>query len=623
VTKPVVFSLCLAIFSVASWLSFAMMFGYFEQFISLGGVASSLAVFDLFIVEFLLVLLPCIWLISGGRNFRVLAYIIALAYVFAVLIQLVSFFQGHEFLSRLALENVQHIKILINYQTIIGIVFFFGVYFFLPFLVEKKSVLGVRYGNLFSASVVISGFVLVLATASDWIPGEIVEKRNEILRANQLSHTSPVMALYKTLFIHPRITDLAAEDAEVAKKYGFEYTLSAEFPLVKGDVYKNNSSLGIVNGGKGKPNVVVFFTEGFSSRMINAYGGEYVNLTPNIDAFIDESMRVDNYYNHTAATYRGLHGQLCSIFPYYGGVGGWNDKSSDLADVEYFCLSHLLNQNNYETVFLDGHRSKDAAVIDVMMKGLDFDVVLQADELSEKYLAGGEPIVRRGMSDNQLVDSFIGFLKARESGEASNAPFYVGLYNLETHAWIDVAPDGRKYGDGSNNSLNTIYNFDYAFGRFWEYFKQSPYIDNTVVILTADHAHYPEKTYVKVAGEDYQRVFVDEIPLVIYDNSRQLPATFDAKFSTSIDFAPTLAHYLGLPNYHNPFMGSSLFDDRAGRLAIGVAALGSDIYFVDESQIHRAGVSEKYKEDLASVKRYIAATQQLELKNKVWDKRLN
>src|SRR3546814_1683968 len=49
------------------------------------------------------------------------------------------------------------------------------------------------------------------------------------------------------------------------------------------------------------------------------YGSTYPGLTPNLQALAGDTMVVDNYYNHTAATYRGLQGQMTSGFPRYGG----------------------------------------------------------------------------------------------------------------------------------------------------------------------------------------------------------------------------------------------------------------------------------------------------------------
>src|SRR5690606_16217047 len=124
-----------------------------------------------------------------------------------------------------------------------------------------------------------------------------------------------------------------------------------------------------------QPNVIVLFIEGMSARTLEPYGSTYPGLTPNLQALARDTMVadnyynhtaatyrggpsartldpcgstdpgltpnlqavarytmvVDNYYNHTAATYRGLQGQMTSGFPRYGGSEGgqgWMDGSN-------------------------------------------------------------------------------------------------------------------------------------------------------------------------------------------------------------------------------------------------------------------------------------------------------
>src|SRR3546814_14333238 len=80
-----------------------------------------------------------------------------------------------------------------------------------------------------------------------------------------------------------------------------------------------------------QPNVIVLFIEGMSARTLEPYGSTYPGLTPNLQALAGDTMVVDNYYNHTAATYRGLQGPMTSGFPRSGGSAGgqgWMDGNN-------------------------------------------------------------------------------------------------------------------------------------------------------------------------------------------------------------------------------------------------------------------------------------------------------
>ena len=113
------------------------------------------------------------------------------------------------------------------------------------------------------------------------------------------------------------------------KKNGFEINYLHKFPLIKNNIYNGDY---VIDRRIEKPNIIIIFTEGFSARTSSIYNEKFDKLTPNLEDFSKNksSMLIDNYYSHTAATYRGLHGQLCSIYPTYGGVDGWHDNLKNL-----------------------------------------------------------------------------------------------------------------------------------------------------------------------------------------------------------------------------------------------------------------------------------------------------
>ena len=65
-----------------------------------------------------------------------------------------------------------------------------------------------------------------------------------------------------------------------------------------------------------KKNVILIFAEGMSSEVISE------KLTPHTFELRDRSVSFENYYNHTAATFRGIRGQLISGFQLLGGSYG-------------------------------------------------------------------------------------------------------------------------------------------------------------------------------------------------------------------------------------------------------------------------------------------------------------
>ncbi len=608
---------------------------------------TTLNAFDNFLLEILLVMLIGGICIQGNFLLRMIAYFIALIFFLVNVLQAASFYQTGIFISKLATENMNHVAMILNFQNTALFVLFVLFFVIFIFIVEKRKTIKLTLKIntlwiLFSFLVIALG--ILLANIFGWWSTTHIKQRDNFLAHHQLQHHSPIWSLYDTLFAQSAHIDgpITLKNLSIAYQYGFNFQKDAQYPLVKETIYRGKASFPQDTNSPSSsalttelPNIIVFFIEGYSARTTNVYGSEYKDITPNLNEFSKHSMVVDNYYNHTAATYRGLHGQLCSIFPKHGGVGGWGTNYADLPKTDYFCLSHLLNNYDYQTIFLFSQFRK-GTFIDEMMELLSFDQVWAADSLAKNYLKGEKMLRSNAITDQQLFVSFIGLLKDLEKQQAKDQtnkrPFFISMYNIETHAWADVLEDGKRYGKGDNISLNTIHNLDNAFGRFWKYYQQSTLAKNTIVIFTTDHCHYHEKPYVEAVnkpGSHYQSIFVDQIPLIIHDPTRKLPRHFDAHFASSIDFTPSLVHYLALANHKNAFMGSSIFEKKTQRVFSkgnnsGVASLGNKTYLIDQEKIH-GGVNllGPYEEDLIGLNGFIKHVQWLEGENRIWDANLN
>jgi phosphoglycerol transferase MdoB-like AlkP superfamily enzyme len=357
-----------------------------------------------------------------------------------------------------------------------------------------------------------------------------------------------------------------------------------------------------------KPNVIVVFIEGESARLLESYGGHYPGLTPNVSRMATQAMALDNYFNHTAATFRGLQGQLTSGYPVHGGVSkgtGWVEgNAADYEKRSYSSLPNILKRDGYESVFFSPHSPSDAMTSLVRMLG--FEQIYTAKRSRAELLEEPEPMFGGGLSDADQYASLIQYLRRRQS----STPFFVSLYSLGTHAFLDIPPSTEAYGDGRNASLNTLHAADAAFGKFYDYFMSSKYANDTLLILTVDHAHYPEPPFVAVAGSDLKPYFVDRIPMFIHAPWLQLPARYDVHGRTSLDLAPTTLQLIGLDPGRDSFLGHSLFD-RGHDRDFSIAAIGQAVYAIYHGQVYGpseipAAISGEYDRCKAVVHAYYA-----------------
>ena len=118
---------------------------------------------------------------------------------------------------------------------------------------------------------------------------------------------------------------------------------------------------------------------------------------------------------------------------------------------------------------------------------------------------------------------------------------------------------------------------------------------------------------------DYQTLFVDRIPLIIKDPTRDLPETYDARSATSIDFAPTLIHYLGAPNARNSFLGNSIFEpERETSIPTGLSAIGEQTYVVEKNEVYFLGREPKHDRRIRLMGSLMNWLYSLEVNDRLW-----
>ena len=271
------------------------------------------------------------------------------------------------------------------------------------------------------------------------------------------------------------------------------------------------------------PNVVLIFMEGCSQNIID----DSRDIMPNIREFQNKGITFENYYNHTAATYRGIFGQLFSTHKFY------TDRIDGLVSIQ-----SILHESGYETVFVNSEPYNR-----------EFTDYLECMGFDSVESNGNEPL-----TDGQDYDCVFDVI---EQAEADESPVFVATYTAYTHVGLD-SPE-EIYGDGSNRLLNRFYNSDYQFGSFLNKLTTAGYDKNTIIILTTDHASAMDDDYINTFSGAYDRVawFCDEIPLTIYYNDVD-PCYINVDGRNSLCLAPTILDFLDIsaPNY---FLGESLF----------------------------------------------------------------
>ena len=316
-----------------------------------------------------------------------------------------------------------------------------------------------------------------------------------------------------------------------------------------------------------KPNVIVIFTEGMSFNVIDSVNNLGLGVTPKLDEIMKKSFFFINYYNHTAATFRGLRGQLTSAYQFKDGVGAngdgffeiTNQKVKSIYNKRLVSLPEILNSNGYKTIFLSS--TEKTSTLNAMLKTLSFNEVLGMGDFDFYQ--------NDRMSDKQ---TFIALKEVVERNK--NNKFFIGVYPSGTHHGLD-SPDLR-FRDGSNSYYNKFYNFDHQVGKFIDYLTSTGLINNTLVVITADHSTFPTPQFNKSfsSNSDY---FVDAIPLIILGAGIESKKN-NAHGKNSLALAPTILNLLNINHYPNFFLGCSLLDVKCQSTFSHISAIGNSFF---------------------------------------------
>lgn len=261
--------------------------------------------------------------------------------------------------------------------------------------------------------------------------------------------------------------------------YADDESLEAVFsPVVKPD------SAAFVPG-----NVVVIILESFSKEFVGAYNNDlpikdYQGYTP----FIDSLIGVSSAFQYSLANGRksidAMPSVICSIpsieVPYVLSHFSGNKVNS---------LSSLLKDKGYQTGFFHGAPNGSMG-FQAFANLCGFDKYYGKDEYEEEVNSNDYDGIW-GVWDEPFFQYFGRKLTTFRE------PFYATIFSVSSHHPYNLPDaDKLKYKGGDRDIYKTIQYTDHALREFFAYASKQPWFQNTLFVVTADHASaeikYPE-----------------------------------------------------------------------------------------------------------------------------------
>ncbi|MDF1798486.1 MAG: LTA synthase family protein [Planctomycetota bacterium] len=298
-------------------------------------------------------------------------------------------------------------------------------------------------------------------------------------------------------------------------------------------------------GGEQRSNVMMIVVESLSADYLEAFVQDGKDLTPNLDALVQESLVYTNHFATGSRTVRGLEALTLSVPPTPGRsiVKRPDNEAMD-------SIGWQFRDRGYDTRFLYG----GFGYFDNMnhyFSGNGFDIVDRAD------LAGDEVRFANawGVCDE---DIYARTLKEADASTASGKPFFQVVLTTSNHRPYTY-PDVIAIPPGTGREGAVAYT-DFAMGAFFDQAKQRDWYDDTIFVVVGDHC-------ASSAGRRDLNLERHRVPLLLHAPGRIEPGR-DDRLASQIDVAPTLLGLLDF-DYTASYFGHDLAGPGEDRAFIG------------------------------------------------------
>lgn len=292
-----------------------------------------------------------------------------------------------------------------------------------------------------------------------------------------------------------------------------------------------------------KKNIVILIVESFAQEFIGELNkdldnGTYKGYTPFADSLLQHSLYFDQSFANTSFSIDALPAVLASIprmdRPFVLSPHSLNHINS---------LASAVKSIGYSTAFFHG-ADNESLGFNAFVKQAGVERYYGKNEfLADPRFGGASEFDGKwGIWDEPFLQFFCAELNTLPQ------PFMASVFTLSSHHPFAIP---EKYKDvfvdeGLHKLHKCIRYADYSLKRFFESASKEPWFENTIFVLSADHAS-SKRTHDVYKNE----VGGFRIPIIFYDPSGEMPRGKQPGIVQQIDIMPTLLNYIG---YDKPYI---------------------------------------------------------------------
>lgn len=297
-----------------------------------------------------------------------------------------------------------------------------------------------------------------------------------------------------------------------------------------------------------RKNVVVLILESFSKEFIGAYnkeleGGKYKGYAP----FLDSLIGVSHAFQYSMANGRksidAMPSVICSIpsieVPYVLSHYSGNKINS---------LPSLLRNKGYYSAFFHGAPNGSMG-FDAFANLSGFDGYFGKDEYEDTYRAIDDFDGIWGIWDEKFLQYFATKMNSFKQ------PFYTTVFTVSSHHPYNLPSEYENVFKGGPKPVHrTIQYTDMALRKFFAKASKMPWFNNTLFVLTADHAS------AEIQFQEYNSPSgYFAVPIIFYEPGSS-PLPMKNEIVQQADILPTV---LGNLHFDEPYVsfGRDVFGD--------------------------------------------------------------